>query len=430
MTVVSRLDLLALCLKGGGRGPVPVMPNFGVVPTLVRPSRQEAALSAPRRTRIWELSSHLHCSIVGTCLSTAELRQIADKAGFTITGASEHDLHGRGVQIASQPEGGAKLLHKALDKRHRLAIAQFDKARTVDEVRTLWREAVGRGDIPGAYWATLTHPASVSELIRDVFGEVHMLSHLVGAANRADIRRLSELEARNAELQDKLRRQQEQLRAGFTARDARIQELNTLLSRRLAEGAPHDGAEGAVSEKAALTRVMRDLDRRLTQEQGRRADAEKRTADLVEELRLEREARAAAERREATLQEEIEAVETSLTSATATDDAAQAASASLDGVTVLYVGGRPTQLVHLKALGNQRGAAVLHHDGGIEERSGLLAGFVSRADVVMFPVDCVSHEAMLMVKRLCRNAAKPYVALRSASLSSFSAAIHRLSSPG
>ncbi len=429
MTVVSRLDLLALRLKGGGRGPVPVMPNFGVVPSPVKPSRQEAALSAPCRTRIWELSNHLHCSIVGTCLSTAELRQIVDKAGFSIAGASEHDLHGRGVQIASQPEGGAKLLHKALDKRHRVTIAQFDKAKAVDEVRALWRDAVGRGDIPGAYWATLTHAAATSELIREVFGEVHMLSHLVGAANRADIRRLSELEARNAELHETLRRQQAQLREGFTTRDAQIRELNTLLSRGLAQGAAHDDHE-MESQKAALTRVVRDLDRRLTQEQGRRAGAEKRVADLAGELRLEREARVAAERREAALHEEIEAVEASLAAATATaDEEARPAPVSLGGLTVLYVGGRPAQLVQLKALGERRGATILHHDGGIEERGGLLAGLVSRADIVMFPVDCVSHEAVLVVKRLCRNAAKPYVALRSASLSAFGAALHRLSPP-
>src|SRR4029453_8850762 len=60
------------------------------------------------------------------------------------------------------------------------------------------------------------------------------------------------------------------------------------------------------------------------------------------------------------------------------------------------------------------------------DRTGLLAGLVSRADVVMFPVDCVSHDAVATVKRLCRQASKPYVPLRSAGLSSFVAA---LSSP-
>jgi hypothetical protein len=73
-------------------------------------------------------------------------------------------------------------------------------------VRALWADAVRRGEIPGAYWATLTHPAATQAIVREAFGEVHMLSHLVGAANRADIRRLCQLEAENAALQARLDR--------------------------------------------------------------------------------------------------------------------------------------------------------------------------------------------------------------------------------
>jgi hypothetical protein len=96
---------------------------------------------------------------------------------------------------------------------------------------------------------------------------------------------------------------------------------------------------------------------------------------------------------------------------------------ALDGVTVLYVGGRPAQLGHLRDLGQRLGASFLHHDGGVEDRTGLLAGLVSRADIVMFPVDCISHEAALSVKRLCRQAGKPFLPLRSAGLGSFFAAL-------
>ncbi len=105
----------------------------------------------------------------------------------------------------------AKLIHKALDERHRLAVKKFERAKTEDEVRALWAEARAQGDIPGAYWALLTHPAATHALIREAFGDVHMLSHLVGAANRADIRRLSQLEADKAELEDKVQRQQRQI---------------------------------------------------------------------------------------------------------------------------------------------------------------------------------------------------------------------------
>ena len=80
----------------------------------------------------------------------------------------------------------------------------------------------------------------------------------------------------------------------------------------------------------------------------------------------------------------------------------------------------------MRTLGERHGAQLLHHDGGIEERSGLLEGLVSRADVVMFPIDCVSHRAVGIVKRLCRQAAKPYLPLRSSGISSFIAALDRV----
>jgi hypothetical protein len=83
---------------------------------------------------------------------------------------------------------------------------------------------------------------------------------------------------------------------------------------------------------------------------------------------------------------------------------------------LLYVGGRTDKLGHLRASSEQLGARFLHHDGGVDDRSGLLGGLVSRADVVMFPVDCVSHDAVASLKRICRQMGKRCVPLRTASL--------------
>ena len=186
-----------------------------------------------QRTRIWELAPILHCSIIGTCLSASELHHLLVQLEVTDAEiATDHDLHGHGVWLAARRELGAKLLQKALDRRHRLSINQFAKAKDVNALSVLWADAVQRGDIPGAYWAVLTHPAATEGLVRYVFGEVHMLSHLVGAANRADIRRLRQLENENAALAAKLERQQRQLRDGFAARDETIGRLNELLVRK------------------------------------------------------------------------------------------------------------------------------------------------------------------------------------------------------
>jgi hypothetical protein len=88
----------------------------------------------------------------------------------------------------------------------------------------------------------------------------------------------------------------------------------------------------------------------------------------------------------------------------------------LAGSTILYVGGRPHQVPQLKALVEHADGAFVHHDGGIEHALGLLAGLVSRADMTVFPVDCISHNAMTAVKRTCRQLGRPYVALRTSSM--------------
>jgi hypothetical protein len=425
MTATLRLDPWTLHLRTGAGGALSGRPLGSLPPRMIEPALDEQLYRVSRRTKIWELSNHLHCSIVGTCLSTGELRQVLSKAGMAVNGASDHDLHGQGVLLANLLDGRGKLLHKALDKRHRLVISRFEKAKTIDEVRALWRDAVKQGDIPGAYWAALTHAATNDALIREIFGEVHMLSHLAGAANRADIRRLSELEAENVALREKLARQQDHLRDGITARDAKIRELSNLLARRIADQTeqPQDGA----SDEAALGELIASLERRLRSETNRRAAVEERLARASDELGREREQRGALERRECALSEELEAVEAGFGPETA--DGQAVAPSSLAGLSLLYVGGRTDKLGHLRAMSERLGARFLHHDGGVDDRSGLLGGLVSRADVVMFPVDCVSHDAVGTVKRLCRQMSKPFVPLRSTGMVSFVAALSRMTLP-
>ena len=97
----------------------------------------------------------------------------------------------------------------------------------------------------------------------------------------------------------------------------------------------------------------------------------------------------------------------------------------LGGITVLYVGGRPHQVAHLRAIAERTRAVFLHHDGGVEHHLNLLAGLTSQADLVVFPVDCISHHAAHAAKLLCRQGAKPFIPLRSASATSLLAALRR-----
>jgi hypothetical protein len=98
----------------------------------------------------------------------------------------------------------------------------------------------------------------------------------------------------------------------------------------------------------------------------------------------------------------------------------------LSGKTLLYVGGRTQQVPKLRKLAEEQGADLLHHDGGLAESSHSLAALASRADAVLFPVDCVSHSAAAKVKRICKQLGKSYFPLRRSGPASFAALIERL----
>jgi hypothetical protein len=375
-----------------------------------------ASPQTPRRSRIWELAETLHCSIIGTCLSNAELRHALARLGVNgIEAADDHELHVVGVMLAGRRDAGAKLLQRALDRRHAIAIKQYAKARDEDALRRLWDASMRSGDIPGAYWALLSHAAATEAIVKKAFQDVHMLSHLVGAANRADIRRLRQLEEEKGALTEKLHRQQQQLRDGFTSRDETIRLLNKLLADHHSAGEPAANPADCREEDGAR-RVIADLNRKLGQETTRRERLEQRLNAMSDGMRtLEASFQAVQGERDA-LRREIESLEDHIAGLLQPATGDGEAALDLSTRTILYVGGRPNQIPQLKALVERTGARFLHHDGGIEHNSSLLPGLISRADVLLFPIDCISHDAVATLKRLCRQLEKPYLPLRAASL--------------
>jgi DNA repair exonuclease SbcCD ATPase subunit len=249
---------------------------------------------------------------------------------------------------------------------------------------------------------------------------VHMLSHLVGAANRADIRRLRQLEEANAELEAKVGRQQQQLRDAVVSRETTIRELRRALEEQIFRDG-HDVAKRSTDQDSTIwTDLVADLKRRLATAASRCERLEIKLEELRSGLVTEHNARAESDRQNRELRQEIEAIEASLSAIGEANEPPQ----RLPNLTLLYVGGRQAQIAHLRMVAERAGATLLHHDGGIEERNGLLQGHISRADAVLFPVDCVSHAAMSLLKRLCRQSGKPFLPLRGPGLAPFCAALN------
>ncbi len=212
----------------------------------------------------------------------------------------------------------------------------------------------------------------------------------------------------------KLEAQQRLLRDGFTERDRKIRLLNEALSRALAQAPtlPHNASDDARAAKEAIV----DLEHRLNREISRRTRLEQR-------LEVATLGRSQAERTRHDTQRECEALRRELAIVEAQINAwlaqeAESVAPELGGAQVLYVGGRAHQVPQLKAVVERAGGALLYHDGGIEHSMTLLPGLVSRADCAVFPVDCVSHDAIRILKRQCRQSAKLLIPLRTSSLAS------------
>jgi hypothetical protein len=390
-----------------------------------QPSAAELRQSKTRRAKLSELDSHLHCSIIGTCLSTGELRRMIPK--FTELDryhASDLEIHHAAVELAIQGGAAAKALHKALDERYSGAIRRFDAARDADALMALWNDALKSGDVPPAYWALMTHPHASIEVRQSAFGELHMLSHLVGAANRADIRRLVALEKENAELRDKLERQQTRVQEMSAERDASHRQLSDQalqLDRK-----PDATTAELEAELQRLAEKVEDGERRLALHTSRREAAEQRVLQEEEQTRALRNKLGEAQALLKVLQAECAALERATLDSADQPDARRRAFEWVSGKRIVYVGGRPNSNAMLRSLVEAAGGALTVHDGGIEDRKGLLAAALPNADVVLFPVDCIDHDSMNMLKRVCERHNVEYAPLRTASVASFIEFIARL----
>ncbi|CAE6761977.1 hypothetical protein R75465_03194 [Paraburkholderia aspalathi] len=129
------------------------------------------------------------------------------------------------------------------------------------------------------------------------------------------------------------------------------------------------------------------------------------------------------------VQNECDALERATMNSTDGNHGAQMRQASLDSVRgkrIVYVGGRPSSNAALKRLVEAAGGDFVVHDGGVEDRKGLLAAALPGADIVVFPVDCVDHDSMNTLKRVCERHQIDYHPLRTASVASFVELVDRL----
>ncbi|MEC9347047.1 MAG: DUF2325 domain-containing protein [Pseudomonadota bacterium] len=376
-----------------------------------------------RRRRLRDIDSSYHCSIVGTCLSLAELKRIARKTRVSLDPrASDYAWHGYFVKQAGADSAASRFMTKLLDRKYHVAIRQSARIEATADLRAWWREELEDGNVPGPFWALATHPASTPDLLVEVFAEVHMLSHLAGAANRADLRRLRLIEQAADEAGQRHLRMAERHRAAIAGRDAELERLKaacTDLEHRLAR-------RQTLAEQAACTCDPDTLERHWS---GQVAHLERALADTRASLDTVEELRASAERRAAELSDRIAKAEAERDTLEAMlgrrlDD--RLAGFDLGARRVALVGGRPTAVARLRAMVERYNGRWMHHDGGEEDALAQLGSFLSGCDAVICPVDCVSHRACLEAKSICKRTSRPFLPIRGTGLATFAGALREL----
>ncbi|MEM9358835.1 MAG: DUF2325 domain-containing protein, partial [Pseudomonadota bacterium] len=368
-----------------------------------------------RRLKIWEIREHMECSVVGTCLADSDLKKILKRCGLRCSDdVPSYDLHGYFTQNIKKDCPVSRAVQKLLDRRHEGIVRRVARSEG-DDLTQLWETEFEAGRIPGAYWAFQTHSHIPTDLHARIFGEVHMLSHVLGRTVHATAERASEFQARISDLEVKLTKQSNRQKALLEKRDQQISELRDALVQSEASNRSHEVV-------TVLQPTLND------------SGAAKQKRALVSARERARQAEARVEELEAALKSARATVNANKISSV--DEASEAACPGAaacklhlpDGeqLRVLYLGGRAGGVNRLREIAEGASAELVYHDGGKLEGFGRIEDLISQCHVVFCPVNCISHRACLLAKDQCRRRQKAFVPLRSAGSSTFARALQQI----
>jgi hypothetical protein len=327
----------------------------------------------------------------------------------------------------------SEAVQRHLDHKYRLQLERFGRLKGSEEVCREWKACLARGEVAAAMWAACTHRAAGEDVHKLVYGDIHMLSHQIGAGQAADSRRLAHLENENGALRQRLRSVETRLQQ----RIDRLEQDKVGLARQLS------AAREAEAERAALRRRLAELEAvggggrgwpEVQQANERVAAVEARAAQLERRLKAAEDAAAEHARERDALAFEHQALQRLLAAIKPPeagcmagagpdcDGCARAAAASC----VLCVGGRASTLGPCRQLAERLGIRLLHHDGGQEESLARLPELIRCADAVVCPTDSVSHSAYYQVKNHCKRVGKPCLFYKGAGVSGFALAMSRV----
>lgn len=365
---------------------------------------------------VWEIPVSYQCPVIGTCLTAAEHRKVVKKAGIRVKGLKDYEVHSIIMSHLSDDNKVSRRVESFL--RHKFR-GEFADMQEWDEPRieAEWKQRYVTGDIAGLLFLIALRRDISMSFLRHVFGEVHMLSHAI-------IEKVSNANSEIATLRENL---------AVTTRE--LDESKRLVRRLMRENkrmlkeldAKRDN-NNAAAETEPKTVVQpdcsrfdsekRELEKKNSQLLWRISKLESENDDLSKQVRDH-------EALNVHLRGDIEELISHFTSFENLDPGSVSKEGKPDLLSqrILVVGGM-TKIRHLyQHLVESSGGYFDYHDGYMKNGNNNLDAKVNRADLILCPVNCNSHNACLKVKKLCCKYNKTLKILSNASVSAISTAL-------
>ena len=380
-----------------------------------------------RRRRLWDLPHQCHCPVVGVCFPLTTLRQLVNKALGGKAIADDYEVHVAAVAECTQRNRLSELLQKELESRYARTVQAFRVAKDTKTVADMWADAVKKGDVSGAFWATLTHPRCDEILQEVVLRDMHMVQHQAGATVRIDLARVNELVKENGVLGRELAKAQERCTRISGEKSSEIEELNTQLVQQRAMLIGKDSRIAFLTQdleqiKATLPdfEETSKLRKKLQQQNARQSELEVQNSQLRQQL---------SEAHRLLLQREKGAELDRVVERTNVAVAEEPVTFHLREKTVLCVGGRIGNVANYRDVIEKAGGQFAHHDGGLEDSHGALDSVLAAADLVICQTGCISHNAYWRVKDFCKRTGKQCVFVETPSRAALERALAEVALP-
>jgi predicted nuclease with TOPRIM domain len=380
------------------------------------------------RLNLWEIDEIFKCPIVGACLTLSEQKHLMKKAGICTKALTDYEIHAILVSSCELETQLCGKIQNLLDRKYRKKTdALFEMQKR--EFMEYWSRCFKSGDYHAALWAGVSRPDMDIHCRREIFADIHMAMHSNAEQRAALTARLSRIEKSGVDMRQRLKEVTDEKRR-LEKVNGQLQKENKLLKTKLKAAVNESQALAGRLAAAESERQVQELEQAAVNLQTERTEL---SESLAERNLKIRELNAANKRLiqecsqlTAVNQQMRESMYHSLNEMRRMSSCDETCpSFDLCSKRVLIVGGIDRMASLYRKMIEDAGGILDHHNGCVNGGARQLEDSLKRADLVLCPVNCNSHAACSLVKKLGKKYEKPTHMMANFSLSAVSRMIYR-----